>query len=576
MCRWWGMELFGVIASRAPKLRAPARGWSRARIGTSAWPVLAVVLLLGGVAIDAIVTVQSRARADVAAERRLEQVKADLGALQYAPLEARTSTGGSPVYAQRLLRSGERNVTQALASLAADSPPAELRQVRPALRPNFATLHRIEQLGAAPAGYGPATERLMGVSQRQLAVPTSLLEQASRAYADRAARARTQATAASAVSILVLLCAFAFFYRRSIRAHATSEQLVRENERLLVVSRKEALTDALTGLRNRRALIVDLTALLTVEPDGGVALAIFDLDGFKPYNDTFGHPAGDALLERLGDRLGAIMQGRGTAYRMGGDEFCVVCPADGHEAVIQAAAEGLSERGDTFEVGCSYGTALLPAEAATVAAALHLADLRLYENKASGRPSACRQSTDVLLQLLRERRVDLHKHVDGVARMAELTARRMGLSNREVRHTRLAAELHDVGKAAIPDAILDKPGTLDIKEWDFIRRHTQIGERIVRAAPALAHVAELVRSCHERFDGGGYPDALAGEQIPLGARVIAVCDAYDAMVSERVYRRPVTAAEAVDEVRRCAGTQFDPAVVEAFCAVLAHDAQQAA
>jgi HD-GYP domain-containing protein (c-di-GMP phosphodiesterase class II) len=160
--------------------------------------------------------------------------------------------------------------------------------------------------------------------------------------------------------------------------------------------------------------------------------------------------------------------------------------------------------------------------------------------------------------------------------MAELTARRMGLSNREVRHTRLAAELHDVGKAAIPDAILDKPGTLDVKEWEFIRRHTQIGERIVRAAPALAHVAELVRSCHERFDGGGYPDALGGEQIPLGARVIAVCDAYDAMVSERVYRRPVTAAEAVDEVRRCAGTQFDPAVVEAFCAVLAHDAQQAA
>jgi response regulator RpfG family c-di-GMP phosphodiesterase len=182
----------------------------------------------------------------------------------------------------------------------------------------------------------------------------------------------------------------------------------------------------------------------------------------------------------------------------------------------------------------------------------------------------------VLLQLLRERRVDLHEHVDGVARMAELTARRMGLSNREVRHTRLAAELHDVGKAAIPDAILDKPGMLDVKEWDFIRRHTLIGERIVRAAPALAHVAELVRSCHERFDGSGYPDGMDGEQIPVGARVIAVCDAYDAMVSERVYRRPVTAAAATDELRRCAGTQFDPTVVEAFCVVLAHDAQQAA
>ncbi len=203
-----------------------------------------------------------------------------------------------------------------------------------------------------------------------------------------------------------------------------------------------------------------------------------------------------------------------------------------------------------------------------MSAALHLADLRLYESKTSGRPSAGRQSTDVLLQLLRERRADLHDHVDGVARMAELTAIRLGLSVREVRDTQLAAHLHDVGKAAIPDAILDKPGALDVKEWDFMTRHTLIGERIVRAAPALAHVADLVRSSHERFDGTGYPDALRGEQIPLGARVIAVCDAYDAMVSERVYRRRVTPAEALQELARCAGTQFDPQVVEAFCAVL--------
>jgi HD-GYP domain-containing protein (c-di-GMP phosphodiesterase class II) len=132
----------------------------------------------------------------------------------------------------------------------------------------------------------------------------------------------------------------------------------------------------------------------------------------------------------------------------------------------------------------------------------------------------------------------------------------------------LAAELHDVGKAAIPDAILDKPGALDLKEWDFISRHTLIGERIIRAAPALAHVAELVRASHERFDGTGYPDALCGEEIPLGARIIAVCDAFDAMVSVRVYRRTVSSQEAVEELRRCAGTQFDPQVVETFCGVL--------
>ena len=551
-----------------PRLSSWLQRRTHARSAASAWPVLVLILVLGGAAIGAIATLQNRANADAAAEQRLGLVKADLHALQYAPLEARTSTGGSPVFARRLLVTGERKVTRTLDALASEAPPPALLQVRPALRGNFTTLALIERLGASPAGYGPESERLMGVSQRQLALPTALIAEAAHTYAARAARARAQATAGAVVSILILSCAFAFFYRRSIGARATSEELARENERLLAVSREEALTDALTGLHNRRALIADLTALLAEERPAGIVLALFDLDGFKPYNDTFGHPAGDALLERLADRLATVAHGRGTAYRMGGDEFCLVCPAAGHEQLVQAAAAALSEHGDTFDVGCSHGAARLPAEAATVSAALHLADLRLYESKTSGRPSAGRQSTDVLLQLLRERRADLHDHVDGVARMAELTAIRLGLSVRDVRDTQLAAHLHDVGKAAIPDAILDKPGALDLKEWDFMTRHTLIGERIVRAAPALAHVAELVRSSHERFDGTGYPDSLRGDQIPRGARVIAVCDAYDAMVSERVYRRRVTPAEAVKELARCAGTQFDPQVVEAFCAVL--------
>jgi diguanylate cyclase (GGDEF)-like protein len=534
----------------------------------SGWASLAVVLLLGLVAILAIAALQDQARANVAAERSLEQVRADLEALQYAPLEARTTTGGSPAYAVWLLRRGERSISRSLRSLDAGSPPPEVRQLGPALRANYDVLQRIERVGASPSGYGRRSETLMGVSRRQLALPIALIAVASHDYASRAARTPAGATAGSAVSIAVLLLAFAFFFRRSIRARATSDALAAENERLLELSRDEALTDALTGLRNRRALIADLGALLD-EGSRHVALALFDLDGFKPYNDTFGHPAGDALLRRLGDRLGAAVGDHGSAYRMGGDEFCVIVPADGHEEAVASAAAALCERGDTFEIGCSLGTAVLPQEAQTVAGALHLADLRMYENKTSGRPSACRQSTDVLLQLLRERRQDLHHHADGVARLAELTAAAVGLSNREVRHTRLAAELHDVGKAAIPDAILDKPEALDDREWDFVRRHTLIGERIVRAAPALAHVADIVRSSHEHFDGAGYPDGLAGGQIPLGSRVVAVCDAYDAMTSQRVYRRTVSPADALAELRRCAGTQFDPVVVEAFCAVVA-------
>ena len=135
-----------------------------------------------------------------------------------------------------------------------------------------------------------------------------------------------------------------------------------------------------------------------------------------------------------------------------------------------------------------------------------------------------------------------------------------------IRH---AAELHDVGKVAVPDGILSKPGPLDDAEWGFIRRHTLIGERIIAAAPALRQVASLVRSSHERWDGTGYPDQLAGGDIPLGSRIVAVADAYDAMTSDRVYRGRLSEGDAISELARCAGSQFDPDVIEAFCAAWA-------
>ena len=152
--------------------------------------------------------------------------------------------------------------------------------------------------------------------------------------------------------------------------------------------------------------------------------------------------------------------------------------------------------------------------------------------------------------------------------LALAVGRRMGMSAEGLDVLARAAELHDVGKIAIPDAILNKPGPLDEEEWKFMRRHTILGERILMAASALRPVARLVRCSHERFDGGGYPDGLAGEQIPLGARIIFVCDAFDAMTSDRTYSTAIAPAEALAELRRCAGTQFDPRVVEAFAGTL--------
>jgi diguanylate cyclase (GGDEF)-like protein len=344
-----------------------------------------------------------------------------------------------------------------------------------------------------------------------------------------------------------------------------------DNQTMLSHSRVEALTDALTGLGNRRRVMLDLEeALLDAAPEDPRLVVLFDLDGFKSYNDTYGHPAGDELLIRLGHRLATAAEPYGGAYRLGGDEFCVLAKTDiaGRAAVIAATQAALSETGEGFEVTASQGSVLIPAEAKTVADALQLADSRMYAQKGQGRISAGRQTRDVLLSTLRERQPHLHDHLTGVADTAVAAARELGMTPEQIDEVSRAAELHDVGKMAIPDAILEKPGPLDDEEWAFMRRHTIIGERILAAAPALIPVATIVRSSHERWDGTGYPDGLAGEGIPLGARVVSVCDAFDAMISDRPYRPARSTDEAFAELQSCAGEQFDPRVVEAFTTAL--------
>jgi HD-GYP domain-containing protein (c-di-GMP phosphodiesterase class II) len=200
----------------------------------------------------------------------------------------------------------------------------------------------------------------------------------------------------------------------------------------------------------------------------------------------------------------------------------------------------------------------------------------MYAQKQRRDSSAGRQSRDVLLRALAERDPDLVDHVADVAALAVDAARLLGLPEHEVDQIRHAAELHDVGKVAIPDAILQKAEPLDEDEWAFVRQHTIVGERIIAAAPALAHVARLVRSSHERWDGDGYPDGLRGEEIPVGARIVAVCDALAAMLTDRPYRLAVGLPAALEELERCAGSQFDPAVVAAVKTALTQPGTAAA
>jgi putative nucleotidyltransferase with HDIG domain len=193
----------------------------------------------------------------------------------------------------------------------------------------------------------------------------------------------------------------------------------------------------------------------------------------------------------------------------------------------------------------------------------------MYAHKQGARRSATEQSSLVLLRALSECHPKLDEHVAGVARLAEQVAMHLELPASDVAHVRLAAALHDVGKMAIPAAILEKQGPLSEDDWKFVHRHTLIGARILQAAPDLANVADTVRSSHERYDGTGYPDSLAGAAIPLASRIVFVCDAFDAMTSERPYGAAMTSADALAELQRNAGTQFDPDVVAAFTCVLA-------
>ncbi len=328
----------------------------------------------------------------------------------------------------------------------------------------------------------------------------------------------------------------------------------------------------LTGLPGRSALVADLKqTLTTATPERPVLLVLLDLIGFKEYNDTFGYPAGDALLKRLADKLGRVAATRGSAYRLDGDEFAALLTVENDVGQLaDLAASSLVEEGDGFAVAPCYGTALLPLEGSSPSDALRVANERMYALKYSLRPSVgALHSNEVLMEALAQRGPDRGDHLHGLAEIVEAVAIKLGVGFEELEQIRMAAELHDVGKTALPTTILQKTFPLDTDERKFVERHSMIGERILHAAPALHKVARIIRWTHERYDGSGYPDHLSGTDIPLGARIIAVCDAFDAMISKRAYRQAMGVDEATTELRKNSGSQFDPLVVEAFCTVMA-------
>ena len=288
-----------------------------------------------------------------------------------------------------------------------------------------------------------------------------------------------------------------------------------------------------------------------------------DVDGFRKFNTRFGYAAGDALLRDLGRALSSA----GRAYHLGGDAFAVLLDGSPRELAGKLASvlDALTVRRPE-PVQCSFGVALLPlGDDGDGALALALAEQRLDEQKRRGLVLADRVS-EIMLTLMHAHQPDLHTHAVEVAKLTDAVSHRLGLGIAERSLARRTAELHDLGKLAIGLDVLEKPTTLSEPEWVEMRRHTIRGEELLRPIGALAPAAPLVRATHERYDGSGYPDGVSGDDIPLAARIVAACDAFHAMISERPYAKELTPAEACGELEAYAGTQFDPTVVAALVA----------
>lgn len=378
----------------------------------------------------------------------------------------------------------------------------------------------------------------------------------------------------------------------------TLADILRErSERLITQLGEAARNDALTGLLNRRGFEERMEEELTRATRTGqpVSLLVGDLDHFKAINDSFGHREGDLALVRFADLMRTTKRRIDSAARIGGEEFALILPATdtrgAHllaERLRRRVRSELSQEGRALSVSIGVATGLRHGVDAD--GLLHSADQALYMAKRLGRDRSVSYSAEVaaalretsveaaaaeqlpavlvLAETLDLRDAGTAAHSETVSRYAEATATALGFDPPRVERIRLAGLLHDIGKIGVPDHVLAKPGSLTDAEWAEIRKHPELGARILAGAN-LEDISAWVLAHHERPDGRGYPAGTADRELAPEAKILAVADSFEAMTSDRVYRRGMPVAAAVEELRRQAGAQFDPGVVEAFVGTLA-------
>jgi diguanylate cyclase (GGDEF)-like protein len=305
-----------------------------------------------------------------------------------------------------------------------------------------------------------------------------------------------------------------------------------------------------------------------------IGIIIFDVDGLKFVNDTMGHESGDTILTTLAEILRENFRASDIVARIGGDEFAVLLPEidqAGIQGIVQRvrnSLEQLNSRKAQIPLSVSMGQALSGQGNPDIPALFREADNRMYREKMQREQSSRSSTVQGLIRAMEARDFITEGHSDRLQELVSKLASEVGTPQEDINDLMLLARFHDLGKVGIPDRILFKPGPLTEEEYQEMQRHSDIGQRIARSVPDLAPIAEWIRQHHEKWDGTGYPLGLRGEDIPLPCRVLAIADAFDAMTSDRPYRKAMTREDATAELRRCAGTQFDPELVERFVRIM--------
>ncbi len=340
-------------------------------------------------------------------------------------------------------------------------------------------------------------------------------------------------------------------------------QTLKQQQRILYLS----YHDPLTGIHNRR---YQEEEILRLDKEAMLPLTVImgDVNGLKVINDVFGHKTGDLLLKEVAKIMEFTIKKKGIAARWGGDEFLILLPKTGVEGA-QEMIRKLEEAFDTnntlpLQISVSLGFDVRQTMYEPLHISLHKAEEQMYHKKLLAGKSYRNSIINTLLATLYEKSMETEEHALRLETYCIAIADKLGLAPEEKNELSLLAMLHDIGKVGINMEILKKPGPLNEEEWKEMRRHPEIGYRIAQNTPELSTVAEYILSHHERFDGSGYPRGLKGEEIPLLCRILSVADSYDAMTNHRVYRKAMDSQVAMEEIRRCKGTQFDPHIVDIF------------